>query len=190
MLDIQKPERAPQGPEQERPAPQREELALPFSGRLKSFDFVGFHRGPISRSRRQIQGWSLMAIVIDQLVSFVVASIFLVAFSLASGMKFSELGLILGGLSAEVALLSGIMGLSFFYFLVLRAFFGFTVGEWACNLRMGTLEQRFEKFYLLRVMARSLLIFGTGLIFVPLLSVLLGEDLLEKVTGLKLTSIS
>lgn len=184
MLDIHQPERSSNKKPQT-----RGELNLPSLGRLGELDFTDFHRGPVSRSRRAIQGWSLMAIVIDVLVSFVVSGIFVVAFSMASGMKISILSSVLGGLSAESFLAGCGVTLSFFYFLVLRAFFGFTVGEWACNLRMGTLQQRFEKFYILRVIARCGLVLGSGLVVIPLASFLLGQDLLEKITGLKITSI-
>lgn len=156
---------------------------------LGSVDFVGFHRGPVSRSQRATVVWSLLASVIDVLFSFVLAAVFIFTFSVVTGFKFSMITQYLSSVSAEEFFAMSIVVLSFFYFVTLRAFLGFSIGEWTCDLRMGTIEQRFERVYILKVILRCTLVVATGLVTFPILSSILGRDVLGQITGLKLTSI-
>lgn len=75
------------------------------------------------------------------------------------------------------------------YLLTLRCFFGFTIGEWACDLRLGQPHQRFMRSYPVKVFTRVTLIVGTGLFALPLLSFLTGRDWAGKITGLFLISL-
>lgn len=77
-------------------------------------------------------------------------------------------------------------GVTFIYMILNRSFLGFTPGEWAYDLRMGSPEDLKKKMYPVRLALRQLLIFSTGLIPLTLMSNLLNKDLAGKVTGLHL----
>lgn len=68
------------------------------------------------------------------------------------------------------------LGVGFVYYIAQRMFLGFTVGEWAYEQRLGLPEEQ-KGSYSLRVLARQVLIFATGVFVLPLLSWALGRDL-------------
>jgi hypothetical protein len=69
------------------------------------------------------------------------------------------------------------LGVSFVYTLSQRMFFGFTLGEWAYEQRMGLPEELKKPGYGFKILARQILILGTGVFIVPLLSWAFGRDL-------------
>ena len=62
------------------------------------------------------------------------------------------------------------------YFLTMRIFLGFTLGEWAYEQRLG-LPEEFKSGYSLKVFFRILLHLATGLVIIPILSWALDRDL-------------
>ncbi len=62
------------------------------------------------------------------------------------------------------------------YFLAMRMFLGFTLGEWAYEQRLG-LPEEFKSGYSLKVLLRIVLHLATGIIVIPLLSWALDRDL-------------
>lgn len=72
------------------------------------------------------------------------------------------------------------------YVVVLRSFFGCTVGEWTFDLQMGEDDQIVRASYPMLVLWRSFLILLSGVIFLPILSYLFNTDLASKFTGLQL----
>lgn len=72
------------------------------------------------------------------------------------------------------------------YMVVARSFFGKTLGEWTFDHQLGTDEENSRVFYPLRVMFRSLVLLLTGLIVLPVLSIIFRKDLAGKLTGLRL----
>lgn len=79
-----------------------------------------------------------------------------------------------------------VVGVTFIYMVVNRMFLGYTPGEWAYDMRLGTTAQLATKSYAFKVIGRQLLLFATGMILLPLLSSLLHKDLSGKATGLQL----
>lgn len=75
------------------------------------------------------------------------------------------------------------------YMLVARAFFGASLGEWAFDLRLGHVAQAKRWTYPLQIVWRTLLITGTGLVVLPLLSLVSRRDLLKYLTGLQLFKV-
>ncbi len=73
--------------------------------------------------------------------------------------------------------LSVVLGVSFIYYLVNRAFMGQTPGEWAYDQRLGKPEETTQLSYIPRLMARWILITLTGGIVLPLISKIMGRDL-------------
>lgn len=74
------------------------------------------------------------------------------------------------------------------YYVSCRAFIGFTPGEWAFDQRCGSEIQMATTSYVLKVLARSVLNVATGFIIIPTLSLVLGFDVLAKITGVQLQS--
>jgi len=72
------------------------------------------------------------------------------------------------------------------YLLISRSFFGSTLGEWAFEIEVGTVTDQESPLYPLRVVWRSFLIFFTGLIILPLLSLTMGYDVAGKISGVSL----
>jgi hypothetical protein len=83
----------------------------------------------------------------------------------------------------------GLLSLILAYMIMLRVFLGFTVGEWACGLRLGNLKQRLNRFYSLRVVARMIVLLCTGLFTLPALSLLFGRDIPGWIVRLPLISV-
>lgn len=73
--------------------------------------------------------------------------------------------------------LSVVLGVSFIYYLVNRAFLGQTPGEWAYDQRLGRPEEMTTASYIPRLAARWALVTLTGGITLPLISKILGRDL-------------
>ncbi len=156
----------------------------------RSLDFVeeSFHRGPVRRNSRQIVAWSVAALAIDLLVSLSAACFLLLA-------SVSLNNVLLMGFSSFLRenfwqFSAGfVMGVFSLNMLMLRIFLGFTLGDWAVGLRLGSLPQRLSENYGLLVLTRTVMILVTGGILLPLLSLVFGKDLAGKLTGLELTSI-
>lgn len=72
------------------------------------------------------------------------------------------------------------------YVIILRSFFGRTVGEWTFELQMGRDEQIAKANYPALVLWRTLLSLLTGILLLPILSLLFGRDLAATFTGLQL----
>lgn len=72
------------------------------------------------------------------------------------------------------------------YVLTARSFFTATLGEWAFELQLGSPTDQKRSIFPLLVAWRSLLMTATGLVIVPLLSLIFRRDLAKYVTGLQL----
>lgn len=144
----------------------------------------GFHSGPVQRrSGYKLIVWSWLAASIDCLLVFGFTLIFLfsVSFLLNTTSK----------LSIDLVLRSGLMVLllvAVFYMIILRSFLGFTIGEWACDLRLGSPLQRQSQYYSLKVMLRTAVIFLTGVMVLPIFSLMTGKDWAGKISGLNVVS--
>ena len=77
----------------------------------------------------------------------------------------------------------------FCYLVILRSYLGFTLGEKTFNIRLGVYQERFLLSYPFRVILRTLIILGTGIITLPLLSWLFERDLAGDITQLKIVSL-
>jgi len=151
----------------------------------KEANATEFHRGSRGGSRRagfRLLAWSWAAALIDSL--FVVGFLCLLIAGLAfyfgapaiATLETARLEAQLGSFALAVAM----------YMILLRSFLGFSIGEWACGLRLGFLAQRLDKLYALKVVARTLLIFATGVVVLPLCSLLIGRDLAGELLRLPL----
>ncbi|MGZ3725113.1 MAG: RDD family protein, partial [Pseudobdellovibrio sp.] len=76
------------------------------------------------------------------------------------------------------------------YMIMMRVFMGASLGEWSCQLRLGQPVQRIKPTYVLRVVARTTLLLGTGVVVFPILSLILNRDLLGDITGIRIYSLT
>ena len=79
-----------------------------------------------------------------------------------------------------------VMGVSFIYQLASRSLIGQSLGDWTMNVRLGTPKQQSSWVYPLAVLWRHLVIWATGLIVLPLLSLIVRRDLAKYLTGVGL----
>lgn len=176
----------PQGP---RRIDNLDRLFLYRRGELSWDQMTGFRGGPGRRQGRRLVLWSWMALLIDGLILVSASSFFLVAFALMMRSPLREF-VVIGkqiGLMRLFAL--SFVGLSWLYMVTTRILFGFSLGEWACGLRLGQPTARLRASYPFMVMLRASLILATGLIPLPILSLLTGRDLPGKISGLHLISL-
>lgn len=77
-------------------------------------------------------------------------------------------------------------GVSFLYMVVNRYFLGYTPGEWASEMRVGTPRETGTVGFALRVAARQLLTMITGFALLPILSLIVRFDIAGRLTGARL----
>lgn len=170
-----------------KPAPKK------WPGVMSAYDFVestatSFHQGPKNSSKGyQFVAWCLASNLIDALVAVSMLCLFLFSALLVSQFSFQARLRV----SQDDLRLFFVMYWFLFssYLLVARIFWGCTVGEWACGLRLGFPRQRFLSNYSLKVLGRFLLVLSTGVITLKILSYLTGQDLAGKLSGLPLILI-
>jgi hypothetical protein len=165
-------------------------VSVPFKGRGLYWD-ISFNGGP-SRGRKpyQVTLWSWMAAMIDACVLLSLSSLFLLVFAKIVQMPAFSVLRTVRSTSDFLFLLVGIYFVtSWFYLVLLRSFFGGTVGEYTCDLRLGPPMAHLRGGYLWRVILRSTLTVCCGLILLPLISLFVGFDLAGRASGLRLYSL-
>lgn len=184
------PQRAPR--KREAPVPLRGPSKDLFKSRDMNFSVgTGFQGGP-SRKRKgyRLALWSLMASVIDGLILFAISCAFLVLFSLLMKTPANAVIKTFFHSQSHIMLLAELYAVSaWVYLIATRVLTGSSIGEWACNIRLGQPHERLETRYVLRVLKRSTLIVVTGVVTLPILSLILGGDLTGKLCGLRLFSL-
>lgn len=130
---------------------------------------------------------SFASILLDGIIILAFSLIFLVSLMSVTGV---DLVSIVHSTQSEFATQISMLVLYFavleMYVVVLRSFFGCTVGEWTFDLQLGTDDQILRAIYPLQVLWRSFFILLTGVILLPILSYLFKVDIVAKFTGLQL----
>ncbi len=88
------------------------------------------------------------------------------------------------GIQIGVILL--VYAVSQLYLMISRGFFGQTLGEWSLDTQLGSQEDQNKISYPFKLILRSIILTVTGVVLLPLLSLLFGKDLTGKVSGLSL----
>jgi hypothetical protein len=113
-------------------------------------------------------------------------------FCVVSLMEFADINLVRliqdprTSLLASVQLGIVVVGLSFIYQLATRSLIGHTLGDWATDVRLGTPQQQSSWFYPVAVLWRHLVFWATGVVVLPLLSLMVRRDLGKYLTGVSL----
>ncbi len=186
------PEQTPLIPKR---GPHELEISKPLFRRLEIIEtdlLTGhsFHGGSKRKSQFQLALWTWFSALLDLLVLVSASCFFIVCFSLV--MKASPSLIFATSIKNQSTYV--VYGLLFFTFLwsylvFMRAFIGASVGEWTCDLRLGQPVQRSQTKYILQVMLRTTVVLITGIIFLPLLSLVFKKDLPGAISGLRIYSL-
>ena len=139
-----------------------------------------FHRGPTRRSGYKLTAWLLASLIADTLVIILCTCLFLLAGSFV--LKMNQKNILQTGFY-----LYGYI--SVIYFVLLRIFLGSTIGEWSCGIRIGQPFERLKPNYAIKVCFRVLLILLTGIITLPILSLIFKKDLAGRLTKASLYTL-
>lgn len=163
----------------------RPQIGKSSSQALRQFGFTTLHGSHSSRSPRHRVFWSSVASIYDALL---ICGASLVALSLGSiVLKTSFRQLFQVCLeSRELEFVAVLIAFSFIYCLGARMTMGCTLGEWSCHLQLGKPSDQQKPSYPLRVCARYLLVLFSGVILIPVVSMITNCDLAGKWSGLKL----
>lgn len=131
--------------------------------------------------------FSLSSVILDTLVVVAIALAFLI--SLLWVTKVDLLGVMTtaqSDIATQLSLAVLYIAVYQMYVIVSRSFFGRTLGEWTFDHQLGDEKQQKSGLYPLQVVWRSLLITLTGIVVLPILSMLVRKDLASYLTGLQL----
>ncbi len=155
----------------------------------ENVSFVEFRRGSSSRKPGYIlAAWSFFSALCDTLINFGMACLFMVASSLVMQSQSDQVFEFFQD-SFPIIFILLFMAFQSLYMLVTRAFIGASLGEWASGIRLGSVKDRLDSFYVARVFGRSLMVFCTGIITLPVLSLLIGKDAAGFLSGIYLVKI-
>lgn len=199
------PQRAPQKREApvplRGPTPRRRGPATPAPSRVNglfrdrsdlNFDQgTGFQGGPSARRKGyKLALWSLLASFIDALILVAVSCVFMLMFSVIVKTPVGALMTRMFHSQHQFTFFAEVFVMfAWIYMISIRSLMGSSIGEWACDLRLGQPHERLQISYIFKVALRSTLILITGIVTLPLLSLLAGKDLAGALTGLRLFSL-
>lgn len=130
---------------------------------------------------------AMFASIFDSVVAFTLAIVFMVAM-----MMVVEVDLLAMVLNAETQMLAQIsfgalyLSVLSLYMVMSRSVATKTLGEWAFDIHLAQKNGQRSAIFPLLVIWRSLLMIGTGLVTLPLLSLLCRRDLASYLTGTQL----
>ncbi|MFK8138301.1 MAG: RDD family protein [Bdellovibrionales bacterium] len=130
---------------------------------------------------------NLFAPIIDSIVLFGVLNLFVA--SLLFVTKLDVFGIVSENYQSLPIQLSlgGLLVFSMFiYTVVCRSIFGRTLGDWTLDLQLGEDSERESWVFPLKASLRFFVVLLSGLIVLPILSLLFGTDLAGKLSGTRL----
>lgn len=157
--------------------------------RVVDFD-LGFLGGPQKRTGFRLSIWMWLAAAIDALVVMSLTCFFMLCYSalLKLGLK-STLGFTLTKENLAITFSVFFLFSGWMYFITTRALVGASIGERTCSLRLGQPHERIKRSYLPRLIVRTTLTLVTGIVTLPLLSLLFKTDIVGRITGLNIYSL-
>lgn len=163
--------------------------ALFRRGQHIDFD-LGFLGGSQKRTGFRLSIWMWLAALIDTLVILSLSCLFMFCYSLMLklGLR-SALGFTLSHENVVMTFSVFFLFSGWMYFISTRALTGASIGERACSLRLGQPHERIGRSYVARVIVRTTLTLFTGIITLPLLSLIFNTDIVGRMTGLNIYSL-
>lgn len=154
-------------------------------------DEIDFRRGSQSRSGLKLTLWSWMSAFIDTLILISISCFTVVLFAFLMKTPLRDSIKAFSGESSLFSMFFTAFLFSFWVYLtMMRIFMGASLGEWSCQLRLGQPIQRIKTSYIFKVMARTTLILCTGVVILPLISLIIKRDILGDLTGLRIYSLT
>lgn len=159
----------------------------------KPYDFETTESGEAEKQKVVFQSpanYDYSALVLDAMLlvagflTCLIVLLMVTKIDLVESFTETESSLVLGGSLASLFLF-----LTWIYLVVNRVFLGATPGEWVFDRRLGRTEQMGTFKFVGQVLARSTLVILTGLILIPLASLIMNKDLLGKWLGLELHQV-
>lgn len=158
-------------------------------GSFADFD-LGFLGGPQKRTGFKLSIWMWLAATIDTLVIAALTCFAMLCYSLLMKLGLKQaLGFTLARDNAVMTFLVFFIFCGWMYFISSRTLTGASIGEHTCALRLGQPHERVKRSYLPRVIIRTTMTLLTGIITMPLLSLLFKKDLVGRITGLNIYSL-
>ncbi|AZZ36833.1 hypothetical protein CIK05_08530 [Bdellovibrio sp. qaytius] len=156
---------------------------------VADFD-LGFLGGPQKRTGFKLSIWMWLAATIDTLVIAALSCFFMLCLSvmIKHGLK-QTLGFTLMRDNALMTFLVFFIFCGWMYFIASRTLTGASIGEHTCALRLGQPHERVKRSYLPRVIIRTTMTLLTGIVTLPLLSLLVKKDIVGRITGLNIYSL-
>lgn len=146
-------------------------------------------RGGQRRQGHRLIFWSWLALAIDGLILTSMSSLFLLTFAVLMRAHVAEI-LREAAQFGTAPLFGACFVLStWLYLIVSRILFGYSLGEWSCDLRLGQPTERVKRDYPVKVILRASLVLASGLVVIPTLSLITGRDIAGGLTGLKIVSL-
>ncbi|MES2803888.1 MAG: RDD family protein [Bdellovibrionota bacterium] len=163
----------------------------PLFRRGHAIDFdLGFLGGPQKRTGFRLSIWMWLAATIDTLVIAALSCFFMLCLSVMIKLGLRQtLGFTLSHENVLMTFLVFFIFCGWMYFIASRTLTGASVGEHTCALRLGQPHERIKRSYLWRVIIRTTMTLLTGIITLPLLSLVVKIDISGRLTGLNIYSL-
>ncbi len=168
----------------ERPLEKRNSFQKDYLNRLdftekdtQQNDFAG---GPRSRKGLKLALWTWASAAVDHLIIVAVACVFLLIATIMLKSSLKNIGF---------SVITIYVAISMIYFVLFRVFLGASIGEYSCSLRLGEPSQRLKMNYSFRIFIRTLSIMVTGIITLPLLSLIFKKDIAGTISGVSIYSL-
>lgn len=158
----------------------------------KAFPQEGFRRPFFQQAVEVKEQYSpvpacLTSGILDTLVITGLTTLFLVSLVLVTGVDL--LAVIMNQQATPyiwLCLAAVFSGVYVVYFFATRGFWGASLGDWAFDIQLGSVEQKGNWHYPFQVLSRILFVAMTGFVLLPILSALFRVDLGYGLCGLKL----
>lgn len=134
---------------------------------------------------------NIAASIIDSIVVFGICNLLISGLIVATNIDVFDLILTsYKELDVQLGIASLLLCTIFMYMTVSRAITGQTIGDWAMDVRLGTLEQESKWLsYIIKSSVRSLISIMTGIVVLPFFSLIIRRDILGFLSGLKLMKV-
>ncbi len=131
--------------------------------------------------------FNIGAAILDATMILALSMIFLVG--LISATNVDVLSVMLSAktdMPAQLSLIVLYLAMSQMYLIVSRSFAGASIGEWTFDIQLGQPADIPKATYPIKVLVRSFVTLLTGVVLLPLLSLILRKDLAGKIAGVRL----
>lgn len=147
-------------------------------------------QGPSRRQGLKLVLWSWLSLLTDGLVIVATGCFFnLILMFVVQHFFKTDLGFMYLKSNRSLSFTFVFVFTGWMYFIATRALVGASIGEWTCSIRLGQPTERLSDNYITRLLARTTIHLLTGIILLPLLSLVFKKDLAGLISGLSLYSL-